>query len=46
MISIKRSVVKQLMEKHGLTETEVINKIKIMEGQPDARWEIIEDLTK
>ena len=46
MISIKRSVVKSLMEKHNLTEMEVINKIKIMENQPDARWEIIEDMTK
>jgi len=44
MIQIKRSVVNALMKKHSLTELEVIERIKFMEKQPDARWEIIEDM--
>ena len=45
MLQIKRSIVEQVMKKFGLTELEVINRMREMAGQPEARWEILEDGT-
>jgi len=45
MLQPKRSFIRAMMDKHTMTEEQVINRIKEMSGQPEARWEIIEDMT-